>query len=330
MTLNKIGIIYPPQGCAVWDKETELDKIRAAAPGAQIIYTQTIDELCALTDDVDALFLMPILDPEKKEKLVAFCRQAKSLKWVHSLIAGVDSFISTDIGKMDLLITSTKSIQAHPMGDTVIAFVYSWLRNFPMMIRAQEKHQWCAAAGLTADEAEGKTIGFVGYGNLGSQIAKKFKALGFRVVCAKRTPVKDDILDACYTMDQLEQMLPECDFVVLICPLTEQTHHLINEKTLKCMKKNAFLINIARGAVIDDEALVRALKNREIGGAGLDIFAREPLTPDNPYFELDNVVLSHHSSPRTPHIAVRTFNVAAEEVRRYLAGEKMLYVAERP
>lgn len=330
MQLNKIGIIYPPQACAVWNKEAELNKLRQAAPDAEIIYSTTIDELCDLTDDVDALFLMPILDREGKEKLVNFCKNAKSLKWVHSLIAGVDSFISTDIGKMDILITSTKGMQALPMGDTVLAFVYSWLRNFPMMIRAQSEHRWCSEAGLTCDEAEGKTIGFVGYGNLGSQIARKFKLLGFRVVCAKRSLVTDDVLDACYTMEQLDEMLPLCDFVVLICPLTEQTYHLINPHTLSMMKKTAFLINIARGAVIDDEALVKALKDRQIGGAGLDIFVEEPLQPDNPYFALDNVILSHHTSPMTPHIAVRTFNIAADQIRRYIADEKMLFIAEKP
>ncbi|MBQ3577476.1 MAG: D-2-hydroxyacid dehydrogenase [Firmicutes bacterium] len=329
MRLDKLGIICPMHPSNIDQKEDWAKVVAEASPETKMIFAYDIDDLMSQTDDVDALFTMPILDPEGNAKLVKFCLGAKSLKWVHCLIAGVDSFIHTEIGKLPIVITSTKGIQHYPMSDTVIAFVYSWLRRFPELMAYQLRHEWNGTARLRADESINKTIGFVGYGEIGAPIAKKFKALGFHVLAAKRTPVKDDVLDECYTMDQVKEMLPKCDFVVLICPLTDQTYHLINDETLACMKKNAFLINRSRGAVVDDEALVKALKNKVIAGAGLDIFVKEPLTPDNPYWDLDNVIISHHISPMTPYINERTRGVGLEQIKRWVNDEPMKYIAER-
>jgi D-2-hydroxyacid dehydrogenase (NADP+) len=135
--------------------------------------------------------------------------------------------------------------------------------------------------------------------------------------------------DQFYTAERLNEMLAECDYVVLIVPYTSATHHLIGAAALRAMKPSAFLINISRGGVVDEPALVRALQDRWIGGAALDVFEQEPLPPNSPLWRMENVVISPHVAGYTPHYYERVFDLFAENVRRYMAGERLLNLAER-
>jgi len=169
-------------------------------------------------------------------------------------------------------------------------------------------------------------------GAVGQEIARLCKAFGMRVIGIRRSdgaasPCPD--VDRVYPREQLPELLAESDFVVLALPLTKETQGMIGEKELRVMKPTAFLINVARGAIVDEEALVRALTEKWIAGAGLDVFTREPLPPESPLYAMDNVIFSPHISGDIPDYESRAVEVFCENLRRYLAGEPFLHEVDR-
>ncbi|MCP4514378.1 MAG: D-2-hydroxyacid dehydrogenase, partial [Delftia sp.] len=182
------------------------------------------------------------------------------------------------------------------------------------------------------------TIGIVGSGSIGRQVGRLARAFGMRVLALQRGDDPADhghvipgvgdpqgsIPERFYRPHELREMLAQCDYVLLAVPLTDATRRLIGPDELRAMRSTAFLINIARGGVVDEPALIQALAEGWIGGAGLDVFAQEPLPPDSPLWGMENVILSPHIAGSTPHYHARAADVFAENLRRYLAGEPLL------
>ena len=323
MKLNKIAVFGAPND-PILDRHKEA--LQAAAPDAEFIFGTSYEDLYARTNDVDAIVMWPFFD----EKFVEFCKAAPSLKWIHCFISGVDALVGSELNKLPVTITSTKGIHGPNISDHALAFIFSHLRQFHNALRAQLEGRWDNKNLLAhCQESCDQTIGVVGVGAIGMEIARRCKLLGMRVVGAKRTPIQSEWLDECYSMDELDKLLEQSDFVILILPLTDQTYHLMNDETFRKMKNSAYLVNLARGAIVDDDALIRALDAGEIAGAGLDIFTKEPLDPDSPYWTHPKVFISHHTAPGTPHYMDRAVQVVAENIRRYQADEPLLYVAER-
>lgn len=323
MELKKIAVFSSPND-SVGPEHQEI--IRAAAPNAEIIFADTYEEMYAKTDDIDALFMWPGID----DKLIQFCQNASSLKWIHCFISGVDALINSPLNDLPITITSTKGIHGPNISDHALAFIFSFLRQFPNAMRAQLERRWaskelCAACRESCDQ----TIGVVGVGAIGSEIARRCKLLGMRVVGAKRTPIESEWLDECYKMSELDKLLEQSDFVILILPLTKETENLMGMEQFKKMRNTAYLINLARGGIVDHEALIKALDAGELAGAGLDIFTKEPLDRDSPLWLHPKIFISHHTAPGTPHYMDRAVQVIAENIRRYQNDEPLLYVAER-
>ncbi|MBE6032991.1 MAG: D-2-hydroxyacid dehydrogenase, partial [Clostridiales bacterium] len=224
----------------------------------------------------------------------------------------------------------TKGIHGPMISDQALAFIFAFLRGVHFWVRGQKDHRWVREEiGGRLDESFNKTVGVVGVGSIGTEVCRKCKALGMRVVGAKRTRIEAPYLDQCFTMDEVDQLFAQSDFIVLTCPLTPETTHLINENSLKGMKPNAVVINLARGAVVDHEALVKALDDRIIAGAGLDIFETEPLPADSPLWDHENIIISHHTAPKTPYLMDRAVKVVGENLVPFLKGEPLNHVAER-
>ncbi len=323
MELKKIAVFSAPND-PVCPQHQSI--IQAAAPNTQIIFANSYDEMYAQTNDIDAMVMWPFID----DALVEFCRNAPSLKWIHCFISGVDAFLNSPLNDLPITITSTKGIHGPNISDHALAYIFSFLRQFPNALRAQLQRRWANSELKEAcQESCDQTIGIVGVGAIGSEIARKCKLLGMRVIGAKRTPIESEWLDACYPMSELDKLLEESDFVILILPLTKETENLMGAEQFAKMKNSAYLINLARGAIVDHEALVAALDAGELAGAGLDIFTKEPLDPDSPLWLHPKVLITHHTAPGTPHYMDRAAQVVAENIRRYLADEPLLYVAER-
>ena len=307
-------------------------RIRQEFADSEVIAATDIEQIAAVTNDIDVLITWPFID----EGVERFCAQAPSLKWVHAFTAGVEGVVQSALGQMDITITATKGIHGPPISDHVIAFIFSFLRSLPALRDFQRDKVWYRSMehpeqpDLASQESFDKTVGIIGLGSIGLCIAQKCKALGMRVISIKRTPVASEWVDACYPPDGLNDLLRSSDFVVIAAPLTRETEKMIGEEQLRLMKPSAYLINISRGAIVDETALVKALQEKQIAGAALDTVAREPLDQQSPLWEMPNVIITPHISANSTYTRdVRTYDAILANIRRYANGEPLKNVVNR-
>lgn len=270
---------------------------------------------------------------------------APRLKWIQLLSAGLDRFTGHPVMESDIIITTASGIHATPIAEYVLASMLAFSRRFREMWRLQERREWPEDRWeiLGGEELRGKTVGILGYGSIGREVGRLCQAFGMRVLATDsalemgdrgyRPPGTGDpkgmLLDSLFPPSQLREMLKECDFLIVAVPLTPETEGMVGREELKAMKGSAYLVNISRGRVVDEEALIEALKEGWIGGAGLDVFAQEPLPQESELWRLDNVILSPHVSANTPHYQERFTELFCENLRRYLAGEELLNVVDK-
>jgi phosphoglycerate dehydrogenase-like enzyme len=255
--------------------------------------------------------------------------RAPGLKWVQTMSAGVDRLAGTDIWQSPVIITGVSGIHTTPIGEFVLEFMLMFAKQAPLCFQMKQKHEWkrFMPGGL-----RGKTVGIVGLGHIGREVARLSKAFGMRVIATRRSARKVTQarnVDVLLPAKQLRQLLAESDYVVICTPLTPETRGLIGEAELRAMKPTACLINIARGGMVDEEALIRALDEKRIAGAGLDVTATEPLPPDNRLWDFDNVILSPHVAGGMEEYAKRATEIFCENLRRYLGGRKLINVIDK-
>jgi len=257
---------------------------------------------------------------------------APKLRWLQVPGAGVDSLRPKGLLDKDskIIITSASGIHATTICEYVFGSMLLFNWNWPQMIRLQERHIWARSASwykLGRRELVGQTLGIVGVGSIGRQVAKLGHAFGMRVLGMRHSlPANgqaDPDVDMYYSREQLHEMLGQSDYVVLSVPLTPATERLIGEAELRAMRPNAYLVNIARGRIVDEQALIRALKEAWIMGAGLDVTEEEPLPPDSPLFSMPNVILTPHISGHSVHYEQRLAELFADNIRRFRAGEAL-------
>ena len=216
---------------------------------------------------------------------------AKRLKWVHAFGTGVDGLIDQAGLKNDVIVTSTRGIHGAPLSEIAILHMLALARDFPRSIRSQDKHQWDR---FRARVLHGKRVGILGVGLIAEALAPRVKALGMTVVGISRTPRPLPDFDEWASRDDLTAAVADLDFLVLLIPLDETTRHIIDERIIHAMKKGAYIVNIARGGVIDEKALERGLASGHLGGAALDTVHQEPLQPDDPLWDAPNLIITPH------------------------------------
>ncbi len=257
---------------------------------------------------------------------------APNLRWLQGSGAGVDGFVATGILDPDskVIVTTAVGIHATSIGEYVFGSMLMFNRTWPEMVRLQDRHIWPRSANwykLGGRELVDQTLGIVGLGSIGRRIAQLGKAFNMRVLATRRSATgneKDPDVDRFYPREKLHDMLHQSDYVVIAVPLTQETEKLIGEAELRAMQPHTYLVNIARGRVIDEAALIRALKEGWIAGAGLDVVEEEPLPADSPLFSMSNVILTPHISGISVHYDKRLATLFAENLRRYRAGEPLL------
>lgn len=250
------------------------------------------------------------------------------LKWIQTMTAGVDQ-LPAEILKSGIRISNTSGIHGATMGEVVLEMMLMFVKDAPACLQMKQERQWRR---YKPKLLRGQTAGILGLGAVGREIARLCKAFGMNVTGIRRSGGSGSPLpeaDRVYPPGQLQELLAESDFVVLALPLTKETRGLIGEKELRGMKPGAYLINVARGAIVDEPALIRALEEKWIAGAGLDVFAMEPLPPESRIYELPNVIFSPHISGEMPDYEARATEVFCENLRRYLAGEPFVHEVDR-
>ena len=256
---------------------------------------------------------------------------AAKLRWLQCSGAGVDGLLPTGILDSDsgVMVTTAAGIHAAAISEYVFGSILMFNRNWPEMVRLQDRRIWPRSASwynLGARELTDSTLGVVGLGNIGRRVAKLGRAFGMRVLGMRRSVregEQDPDVDRLYPMDQLHEVLHQSDYVVVAVPLTPESEKLIGEAELRVMRPNAYLVNIARGHVIDEAALIRALTEQWIAGAGLDVTEEEPLPPTSPLFALSNVILTPHISGLSVHYDQRLTTLFADNLQRYRHGQPL-------
>jgi phosphoglycerate dehydrogenase-like enzyme len=257
---------------------------------------------------------------------------APNLRWLQYSEAGIDGLQPTGILEPDsgVIVTTAVGINATTISEYVFSSMLMFNRSWPTMVRLQDRHIWPRSANwynLGGHELEGQTLGIVGLGHIGRRVAQIGRAFGMRILATRRSVLPgehDPDVDQFYTSDQLRDMLHLSDYVVISVPLTTTTENLIGEAELRAMLPHAYLVNVARGRVIDEDALIRALKEGWIGGAGLDVTREEPLSADSPLFAIPNVILTPHISGVSVRYDQRLAALFADNLRCYRSGEPMI------
>jgi phosphoglycerate dehydrogenase-like enzyme len=252
-----------------------------------------------------------------------FFRDTRKLKWVHSLGTGTDGITDSPFLGKDVIVTATRGIHGVPMSEMAFLMMLAFNRDLRRIERQRNERKWERYPGTLLD---GKTVGILGLGAIAEDMAPRFKAFGMRVVGISRTHRPVPGFDKIYPRAEIAQAAAELDYFVLLVPLEADTRNIVNDAVLSAMKPSAFLINLARGGVLDEDALLRALNGNRIAGAALDALAKEPLPADNPLWTLPNVYI-------TPHIGgfcdtyVRDAAMQFEQsLAHYMAGKPELMI----
>lgn len=261
-----------------------------------------------------------------REAPVAYVKEAAALQWVHCLSVGVEGLIEP-VRQRNLLLTNARGAFSETVAEHVLALTLALSRNLHTYMRRQLSRQWQPDFRAAVD-LPGRTMGIVGFGSIGRAVARRARSLGMRVIALCRQVQGDEEADAVYPHTNPTPVWQEADVLVLALPLTAATRGLIGRETFRLMKPSAFLINVGRGAVVDEEALVTALKEGWIAGAGLDVFATEPLPPAHPLWDLPGVIITPHVSTASPRGLQDTVQLFADNLRRFVAGEPLRNVVD--
>jgi phosphoglycerate dehydrogenase-like enzyme len=252
-----------------------------------------------------------------------------SLRWVHSLAAGVENQLFRDLVESPVPLTNSRGIYKESLGEFVLAAVLFFAKDLRRMVRSQEAGRWDQ---FDIEEISRQTMGIIGYGEIGRAAARRAKALGMKVHIVRRRPElsrEDTLVDRSFTISERSAMISICDYVVVAAPLTPETRGLIGGTEFGAFKTSGVLINVGRGPVVDEEALVTALSNRRIKGAALDVFDQEPLPEGHPFWRLDNVLLSPHCADHTATWLEEGMQFFIDNFERFRKGEPLANVVDK-
>jgi phosphoglycerate dehydrogenase-like enzyme len=296
-----------------------IQRLRQELGAAEVIQTRDNAEIEQALARADVAILSGDLDDRYAD--------APNLRWVHCDHAGLNKSARPWVFERGLLVTSSSGRSAPALAEHAIFFMLLFSYRFPAFLEAQRNRQWGIPGQDQLRGLIGRTIGIVGLGNTGQELATRAQALKMRVLGYRRRAEDVPGVDRLYASERgesLDGLLCESDFVVLATPLSDATHHLIGARELGLMKRSAVLVNMARGGVVDETALLVALKEGQIAGAGLDTFAVEPLPWESPLWDAPNVLITPHMTPQVPDRTGRSLEMISENIRRYRAGERML------
>ncbi len=255
--------------------------------------------------------------------------RADALRWLHTPLSGVDRVLSPELLRSVIRITSSRGVNSVAVAEHTLGLILAMTRGVADAVRAQTERRWARQDLFGRKphlaELKGKLLGILGLGDIGRELAVRARALGMTVWGLVRTPrSRPDFVDRLLAAGKEETLLRECDIVVLAVPLTRDTRGMIGERQLKRMKHSALLVNIGRGELIQESALVRALREGWIAGAGLDVFANEPLPPTSPLWTMPQVVMTPHVAGSHPDYMARSADLFVQNLKRYVAGEALL------
>ncbi len=311
-------------------RSRDLERIRAAAPGARIV-TVSIEGLAdGSLEDVEVM-LRGWLGTDAFDRLLV---RAPRLSWVHSATSGVERALTPASRERGLVVTNARGVFSRPIAEYVLMMILAVSRKLPQLLELQRERTWQP---LEGSELRDVTVGIVGLGSMGVAVADLASAFGCRVIGVRRRASGGQLqtedgrsvtIDRIGGPETLPGLLAESDFIVLAAPLTPDTRGLIDERTLAMVKPGSWLVNVARGGLVDERALLRALRDGPLGGAVLDAFHDEPLPPMSSFYDLPNVIVTPHTAWSSTRVLDRSVELFCDNLRRFAAGEPLLNVVD--
>lgn len=258
-------------------------------------------------------------------------KHTRAVKWVHSLSAGVEKVLFPELMDSDVPLTNARGVFKRSLAEFAVLGMLFHYKKARRLVDNQRQHKWDNFYVKFVNE---RVMGVVGYGEIGRECALLAKGMGVKIHALRRNHGKsagDPILDRAFKLDELQQMLAEIDVLLCAAPLTPETHHMISDAEFGAMKPDAIVINVGRGPVIDEAALVRALQEGKIAGAALDVFEKEPLAETSPLWDMENVLISPHCTDRTqdPDWLDLSMRLFVENFDRYEKGEPLVNVVDK-
>jgi phosphoglycerate dehydrogenase-like enzyme len=303
------------------------ERLRREFPDLQVDQLNSYENVEQHLVDIEILFGISL----RPEQFLA----AKKLRWIHSQAAAVHQFMFPELVNSDVILTNARDVHGPVVAEQVIAMIFALAKRIPAAVRFQQKHEWgqdvFSSGRLHSRELVGATLGLVGLGSIGRNVAKHASALGMRVIAVREHPEKEkpQHVDEVLPTSKLQELLAQSDYVVLSTPVTPETTGMIGARQLAAMKPDAFLLNVGRGPLIDEAALVEVLREHKLGGAALDVFDQEPLPPDSPLWDLEDLLITPHTGGISEKMWERHYVLFSENLRKYLSGEPLLGLVDK-
>ena len=269
--------------------------------------------------------------PHHAKQFFSATRKATGLKWMQVFNAGVDHPVFSTVLERGVRLTTSSGTAAEPIAQTAIAGLLMLARNYPHWLKAQRENRWDP---LTPNDfprdLRGQTMLVYGLGAIGREIARLAHLLGLHIIGVRRSSAQVEHIDEMHTPKELGELLPRCDWLVLACPLTNETRGLFDADVLGKLPQGARFINISRGEVVDEPALIAALKSGQLGGAYLDVFAQEPLPAESPLWDMPNVIMSPHNSNASAGNDARVNALFLDNLKRFQHNEPLINEVNKP
>lgn len=260
--------------------------------------------------------------PDRASAFLGTCTRAPNLTWMQTFSAGTDHPVFSAIRDAGATLTNSSGSSAPSIAQTVMLYLLALSRDLPRMARAQVARRW---EPISTQDLHGLRLGIVGLGEIGSEIARLADAFGMEVTGLRRTVRGDEICQT-WTNDRFDELLGWSDAIVVSAPLTSDTAGLFDADAFAKMRAGSWFVNVGRGEIVDEDAMIAALASGHLGGAGLDVFATEPLPPESPLWTLPNVIITPHTSGTTDRSRVRSVDQFVENFRRFTNGEPLVNV----
>ncbi|HEX3105653.1 MAG TPA: D-2-hydroxyacid dehydrogenase [Terriglobales bacterium] len=303
------------------------ERLRREFPELDISQLNSYENLEQQIADVEILFGVSI----SPEQFLA----AKRLRWIHSQAAAVHQLMFPELVNSDVIVTNARDVHGPVVAEQVIAMMFALAKRIPAAVRFQQRHVWgqdAFSSGRShSRELAGATLGLVGLGSIGRNVAKHASALGMRVIAVREHPEKEkpQYVDQVLPTSKLQELLTQSDYLVLSTPVTPETTGMIGAPQLAAMKPDSFLLNVGRGPLIDEAALIAVLREHKIGGAALDVFNQEPLPPESPLWDLEDLLITPHTAGISENMWERHYVLFSENLRRYLSRRPLLGLVDK-
>lgn len=302
----------------VWGRHQ--GRIRDIAPDMEVIVYEGEEPIADdIIQRVTLAFFSQDVWPERSRGFVLSTMKATSLQWYHTFSAGVDSPFFIDLMDRGVQLTNSSGATASPIAQTAILYMLALSRNARAWFEHQDRHEWQRHDLV---ELDGANLAVIGMGPIGEEIARLGVALNMNVEGIRRTPTGKEPC-ATYSFDALHNVLAKADWVAVALPLADETRNLFNAELFGIMKPGAHFVNVGRGELVDEPALINALRSGHLAGAALDVFATEPLPEDSPLWDMKNVIITPHSSGASPKAGLRSEDLFVENLAKFLAHEPM-------